>query len=254
MRVLLLGGTSEASKLARLLAGARNIECLMSFAGHTKTPLAPPVPFRVGGFGGVEGLISFLEAQQIDILVDATHPFAEVMSRNAALAAAAVQIPLIKLSRPAWAEEAGDRWIRVPDMAAAVAALGEKPAHVFLTIGRLQLAAFQAAPQHFYLIRTINAADPMPKFPHCRVIAGIGPFSLEDEEKLLREERIDILVTKNSGGDATYAKILAARRLGLPVVLVERPQTTGATPLHDPAEALDFILRQEQSERRAAYR
>lgn len=255
MRVLLLGGTSEASKLARLLVGERDIDCLMSFAGRTKTPLAPPVPFRVGGFGGVEGLVGFLAAQQIDVLIDATHPFAEQMSRNAASAATRAGIPLVVLSRPPWEQDRGDRWIHVPDMDAAAVALGREPVRAFLTIGRLQLSAFEAAPQHFYLVRTINAPEDLPGLPCHRVISGLGPFAVEEEETLLREERIDVIVTKNSGGEATYAKILAARRLGLPVVMVARPKTeVSAAAMHDPMEVRDFILRHCRSERHAAYR
>lgn len=242
MRVLLLGGTSEASKLARLLAGRRDIDCLLSFAGRTKTPLAPPVPFRIGGFGGIDGLVAFVETQEIDLLVDATHPFAEQMSQNAAAAAKRAGIPLVVVSRPPWTREPGDRWIEVGDMAAAAQAIGATPRRVFLTIGRLQLSAFEAAPQHSYLIRTIETAEVAPSLPCYRVISGLGPFSQDDEEKLLREERIEVLVTKNSGGEATHAKILAARRLGLPVVMVQRPRGTSNGAFDNPAEALDFVL------------
>jgi precorrin-6A/cobalt-precorrin-6A reductase len=242
MRVLLLGGTSEASKLARLLAGRRDVDCLLSFAGRTKTPLAPPVPFRIGGFGGIEGLVAFIAAQEIDLLVDATHPFAEQMSANAKAAAKEAGIPLVTVERPPWQREAADRWIEVEDMAAAARAIGAAPRRVFLTIGRLQLSAFEAAPQHSYLIRTIETAEVAPSLPSYRVISGLGPFSQGDEEKLLSEERIDMLVTKNSGGEATRAKIFAARRLGLPVVMVQRPNASGNGAFHDPAEALDFIL------------
>lgn len=243
MRVLVLGGTTEASQLAALLAGRSDIESVLSFAGRTKAPLAPPIPFRVGGFGGVEGLVSYLVQDRIDILIDATHPYAERMSRNAKQAAARVDVPLIALSRPPWRPEEGDRWMQASDMAEAAALLGSKQKRVFLTIGRLQLEAFAAAAQHFYLIRAIDALDPAPSLPHHRVISGRGPFALEAEERLLREEEIDVIVTKNSGGDATYAKILAARRLGLPVVMVERPASASGKALHDPAEALALILR-----------
>ncbi len=243
MRVLLLGGTSEASKLARLLAGRPDLDCLLSFAGRTKTPLAPPVPFRIGGFGGVDGLVAFLATQEIDLLVDATHPFAEQMSQNAEAAAKRAGIPLVAVERPPWSREPGDQWIEVADMARAAEALGVAPRRVFLTIGRLQLASFEAAPQHSYLIRTIETAEVAPNFPSYQVISGLGPFTQEDEERLLRAAKIDVLVTKNSGGQATIAKILAARALGLPVVMVQRPHRTGNGACHDAAEALHVILR-----------
>ena len=188
MRVLLLGGTMEASTLASLLAGRSDISAVLSFAGRTKSPRAPEIPIRIGGFGGVEGLSAYLEAERIDVLIDATHPFAEQMSRHAAIAASRAKIPLVLLSRPAWRPEATDRWIEVANMAAAAAALGREPRNVFLTVGRLQIEAFAAAPQHFYLIRAIEPLAPAPRLPRHRIILGRGPFTVEAEEKLLREE------------------------------------------------------------------
>ncbi len=243
MRVLVLGGTFEASKLADLLAERTDISSVLSFAGRTNALRAPKIPYRIGGFGGVDGLNAYLEAERVDVLVDATHPFAGQISRHAAIAAGRAQIPLIVLSRPAWVREPGDRWIDVADMAAAAAALGREPRRVFLTIGRLQIEAFSAAPQHFYLIRTIEPLAPLPNLPRHRVVHGRGPFAVEAEEQLLREESIDIIVSKNSGGEAAFAKILAARRLGLPIVMVARPRQASGAVLHDPAEAMAFILR-----------
>jgi precorrin-6A/cobalt-precorrin-6A reductase len=242
MRVLVLGGTFEASKLADLLAGQSGISSMMSFAGRTTALRAPKIPYRTGGFGGADGLQAYLEAERIDVLVDATHPFAEQISRHAAIAATGANIPLVILSRPAWAAQPGDHWIDVADMAAAAAALGRKPKRVFLTIGRLQIGAFAAAPQHLYLIRTIEPLTISPRFPNYQVIHGRGPFVVEAEEKLLREEAIDVLVTKNSGGEAAFAKILAARNLGLPVIVIARPQVT-ASAFHDPAEAMALLNR-----------
>ncbi len=247
MRVLLLGGTAEASKLASLLAGQSGIFAILSFAGRTKEPRTPKIPYRIGGFGGVEGLEAYLEAERIDVLIDATHPFAEQMSRHAVLAAARAKIPLVVLSRPAWREDAADRWIKVEDMAAAAAALGQGPKRVFLTVGRLQIAAFAAAPQHFYLIRAIEPLVPPPGLPRHRVILGRGPFAIEAEEKLLREELIEMIVTKNSGGEATFAKLLAARALGLPVVMVARPPQAAHAVLHDPAKVMEFLLHHRES-------
>src|SRR6202023_2389642 len=209
MRVLVLGGTFEASKLADLLAGQSGISSMLSFAGRTTALRAPQIPYRIGGFGGVDGLQAYLEAERIDVLVDATHPFAEQMSRHAAIAAAGANIPLIVLSRPAWVAQPGDHWSDVADMAAAATAIGREPRRVFLTIGRLQIGAFAAAPQHFYLIRTIEPLTISPCLPNYQVIHGRGPFVVEAEDKLLREKAIDVLVTKNSGGEAAFAKISA---------------------------------------------
>ena len=243
MRVLVLGGTFEASKLAGLLAGQSGISSMLSFAGRTKALRPPQIPYRTGGFGGVDGLQAYLDAERIDVLVDATHPFAEQMSRHAAIAAARAKIPLIVLSRPAWVAQPGDHWIDVADMAAAAAALGREPKRVFLTIGRLQIGTFAAAPQHFYLIRTIEPLMVSPNLPRHRVILGRGPFAFEAEDKLLREESIDVVVSKNSGGAAAFAKLVVARHLGLPVVMVAGPQRAAGPVLHDPAEAMNFILR-----------
>ncbi len=240
MRVLVLGGTSEATALAALLAATPGVEATMSFAGRTRAPAAP-IPQRSGGFGGAEGLGAYLAAERIDVLVDATHPFAAQISRNAETAAARHDIPLVVLSRPAWEQEPEDRWIEVGDMARAAAAIGTKSRRVFLAIGRLQLAAFEAAPQHFYLVRSIEPIAT--KLPYHRVIVARGPFDVAVEERLLREEKIDVVVAKNSGAAAVFAKILAARRLALPVIMVERPSATVAdAQAAHPAEALALIL------------
>jgi precorrin-6A/cobalt-precorrin-6A reductase len=243
MRVLVLGGTFEASQLADLLARQSGISSTLSFAGRTKALRPPQIPYRIGGFGGVDGLQAYLEAERIDVLVDATHPFAEQMSRHAVIAAAGANIPLIVLSRPAWIAQPGDHWIDAADMAVAAAALGREPKRVFLTIGRLQIGAFAEAPQHFYLIRTIEPLPLPPNLPRHRVILGRGPFAVEAENELLREESIDVVVSKNSGGEAAFAKVRAARRLGLPIVMVTRPRQASGPVSHDPAEAMAFILR-----------
>jgi precorrin-6A/cobalt-precorrin-6A reductase len=247
MRVLVLGGTFEASKLADLLAGQSGISSTLSFAGRTTALRPPQIPHRIGGFGGVDGLEAYLQAERIDVLVDATHPFAEQISRHAAIAAEGANIPLIVLSRLAWVPEPGDNWIEVADMAGAAAALGREPKRVFLTIGRLQIDAFAAAPQHFYLIRTIEPLTLSPSLPRHRVILGRGPFAFEAEDKLLREESIDVVVSKNSGGEAAFAKVLAARQLGLPVIMVARPRQASGPVLHDPAEVMALLDRHRAS-------
>jgi precorrin-6A/cobalt-precorrin-6A reductase len=220
MRVLILGGTTEASALALHLAGRTDIHAELSFAGRTRNPVAPPIPLRVGGFGGVEGLRAYLVEHQVDAVVDATHPFAAQMSRHAVAACRAVDVPIAGFSRSAWVEQAGDRWTRVPDMPAAAQTLGTQPRRVFLTIGGVQLEAFAQVPWHWYLVRTI---DPPVGLHVQRLILARGPFAVEAEITLMQDERIDVLVTKNSGGAATGAKIEAARALGVEVIIVDRP-------------------------------
>ena len=221
-RILILGGTTEARDLASRLAKRTDLAVTLSLAGRTLDPAPQPVPVRSGGFGGAEGLAAYLATQAIDLLIDATHPFAKQISANARAASEAAGIPLLRLERLGWEEAEGDRWTHVPSIAEAVTALGEAPRRVFLTIGRQEAKTFDAAPQHHYLIRSVDPVEPPLDAPDVDYILARGPFSVEDEVALLRENRIDVIVSKNSGGEATYGKILAARLLGLPVVLVER--------------------------------
>ncbi|MBS7704462.1 cobalt-precorrin-6A reductase [Chelatococcus asaccharovorans] len=237
LNILILGGTTEASRLAALVAGRPDIAPVLSLAGRTREPAPAPIPLRVGGFGGVDGLVRYLEAARIDAVIDATHPFAARISAHAAQACARQGIPLARLTRPAWSPEPGDRWQVVPAMAAAAAALGPAPRRVFLTIGRQELAAFNAAPQHHYVVRSIDAPDGFTA-PQASFIAARGPFALADEEALMRAHAIDVLVTKNAGGAATAAKLVAARHLGLPVVMVARPAKPDVPTVDEPEEAL----------------
>jgi precorrin-6A/cobalt-precorrin-6A reductase len=241
MRILIVGGSSEASRLAARLAEEPAFEPILSLAGRTRNPTAPPIPYRIGGFGGAEGLADYLKEARVDCIVDATHPFAERMSANAEAAAAATGTPLAVFTRPAWTPLPGDRWRECADAASAAQALGAPPRRVFLTVGRLQLRAFEAAPQHDYLIRTIDPPEPAPNLPHHRVILARGPFTIDDEIKLIRDERINILVTKNSGGEATRAKLDAARALGLEVLLIRRPQSPNAPTFHTLEAMTDFL-------------
>jgi precorrin-6A/cobalt-precorrin-6A reductase len=243
LRLLILGGTAEASQLVAAMAGRAEIAPILSLAGRTQRPAASPVPMRVGGFGGAEGLRAYLGAEAIEAVVDATHPFAAQMSRHAAEACGALQVPLLIFTRPPWQREDGDRWIEVATMDEAAHALGAEPRHVFLTQGRLQLGAFAGAPQHRYLVRAIERPDAIDALPRHRLILARGPFDLEDEEALMRQEKIDIVVSKNSGGAATYAKIAAARRLGLSVVMVRRPGKPDVARTSELGEVLDWLMR-----------
>jgi precorrin-6A/cobalt-precorrin-6A reductase len=228
IRILILGGTTQASELARALASRADVSPLLSLAGRTQNPAPAPIPCRIGGFGGAEGLAQFLREEKFDALIDATHPFAAQISANARAASATSGVPLLVFSRPAWTPGEGDEWREVATMAEAVAALDETPRRVFLTQGRLQLAAFAAAPQHFYLVRAIDEPDELRLLPRHKFISARGPFTLDGERELMRAEGIEILVSKNSGGGATAAKLVAARELHIPVILVARPEAEDA--------------------------
>ena len=223
MNLLILGGTTEATALARALAGDARFSATLSLAGVTRRPASQPIPIRVGGFGGVLGLVNYLQQHRIRALVDATHPFAAQMTAHAIAAVRQTGTPLLVVLRPAWRPTAGDRWTMVESMDAAATMLGTVPRRVLLTVGRKDLVPFRAAPWHHYVLRSVDPppAEALP--PHVTVIAARGPFALVDEERLLRDERIDVVVTKNSGGSATAGKLAAARDLGLPVVMLARP-------------------------------
>ncbi|HTV32585.1 MAG TPA: cobalt-precorrin-6A reductase [Methylocella sp.] len=239
-RVLVLGGTTEAAQLCKLMAASPRITGTLSLAGRTAKPASQPLPMRIGGFGGAEGLERYLTEQKIDILVDATHPFAEQISINAKAAARRANVFLIMLTRVAWTKVAGDRWMEVNDLTEAAEALGKIPRRVLLTSGRLGLAAFESAPQHNYVIRTIDPPETL-NLPRAKILLDRGPFSESAEHALMLAEKIEVLVTKNSGGSATYGKIAAARMLGLPVVMVRPPVRSGTLTLHDPMDALSVI-------------
>jgi precorrin-6A/cobalt-precorrin-6A reductase len=225
--ILILGGTTEARDLAERLAGRTDIAVTLSLAGRTLDPAPQPVPVRAGGFGGVEGLAAYLRENAIDLLIDATHPFARQISANAVSASAATGVPLLRLERLGWDETEGDRWHRVGSMAEAVTALGDEPRRVLLAIGRQDARMFDAAPHHHYLVRSVDPVDPPLAAPHVEYLLARGPFALEAEVELLKQHQIEVIVSKNSGGDATHGKIVAARILGLAVVLVERAEGGG---------------------------
>ena len=220
--LLILGGTAEASALARRVAEL-GLETVFSYAGRVATPDAQPVPTRIGGFGGVQGLVRYLETMGITHVIDATHPFADGMSRNAIAACRATDVPLIALTRPPWRPEAGDNWRHVIDIRNAVEAIGSEPLRVFLAIGRMEVARFADAPQHFYLLRFVDAPEAPPPLPQHQVVVARGPFDAASDRALLEAHSIDLVVSKNSGGLGARAKLQAARDLGLPVLMIDRP-------------------------------
>ena len=244
MNVLILGGTTEASALCRMLQDDARFRPTLSLAGITRTPVLPAVAVRRGGFGGVAGLAAFLRAEGVSALVDATHPFARRMHGNAAEAAAAAGVPRLCVLRPAWSAAPGDRWTEGADMAEAAAALGPAPRRVLLTVGQNELAPFRGAPHHDYLLRSVEPPDPATLPPRCRCFAARGPFTEDGERTLFRQERIQVLVSKNSGGTAVAAKLAAARALGIAVVLVRRPPPPPPPLVPDATAALGWLHHQ----------
>ncbi len=228
MRLLILGGTTEATALCAAVALRPDIAPTLSLAGRTAHPTLPDIPYRIGGFGGVDGLLAYLERQAVEAVVDATHPFAARISAHAVAACARRHVPLVAFTRPAWHPAPGHRWLAVPDLDAAAEALGTASRRVLLTVGRLGLTAFRRAPHHHYLVRTIDPPDAADLPPDHRLVLARGPFGLADERALMRRERIEVLVTKNSGGHGAAAKLDAARDLGLSVIAVDRPVIAGS--------------------------
>ncbi|MFC5829615.1 cobalt-precorrin-6A reductase [Nonomuraea insulae] len=273
-RVLILGGTAEARALAAELAGL-GVRVVSSLAGRVNNPRLPVGEVREGGFGGPEGLAAWLVKERIDLLVDATHPFAERMTASAIAAASATGVPLLVLRRPGWREEPGDAWQRVGSLRAAAELLatgawppgghgleqgsgrglerggGRAPeqvggrgpggVRVFLTTGRRSLPVFTPLPGVWLLARSVDPPEP-PVPANVRVLLDRGPYTVEGELALIREHRLDVLVTKDSGGRMTTAKLVAAREAGLPVIMVDRPPLpTGARLVDTVAAAVSWV-------------
>jgi precorrin-6A/cobalt-precorrin-6A reductase len=239
--ILILGGTAEARQLAGRLSHRRDLAVTLSLAGRTAAPAEQPVPVRTGGFGGPDGLAAYLEAQQIDVLIDATHPYAAVMSAHAAEAAARSNVRLLALRRQPWTAVTADRWTEVDTIDDAVLALGSAPRRALLTVGRRDIAAFEAAPQHGYLIRSVDPIDPPLVVPHATYVTARGPFSEADDRELMTKHHINVVVAKNSGGEATYGKIVAARSLGIHVVMLRRPALPAVVAVETVQDAVEWL-------------
>jgi precorrin-6A/cobalt-precorrin-6A reductase len=240
-RILILGGTAEARQLAGRLSHRHDLAVTLSLAGRTAAPAEQPVPVRTGGFGGAEGLAAYLAAEQVDVLIDATHPYAAVMSAHAAEAAARSNVRLLALQRRPWTAIAEDQWIEVDTIDDAVLALGSTPRRAFLTVGRRDITAFTAAPQHSYLIRSVDPIDPPLRVPHATYLTARGPFSQADDRELMTQHQINVVVAKNSGGDATYGKIAAARSLGIGVIMLRRPVLPAVAAVETVQDAVEWL-------------
>lgn len=240
-RVLILGGTAEAATIATQIHQIPGVEAIASLAGRTQQPVTQTNPGRIGGFGGATGLANYLRQEQIDLLIDATHPFAAQISFNAAQAASECGIPRLMLMRPAWEAVSGDDWIEVDTHQAAAQALPGLAERIFLTIGRQELPAYAGLKNIWFLMRMIDPPKPDLPIPPGELILQRGPFSLALERSLLQDYQIGAIVSKNSGGDATYAKIIIARELGLPVVMVQRPTVPEGETVTDVESVLLWV-------------
>jgi precorrin-6A/cobalt-precorrin-6A reductase len=243
LKILLLGGTSEAQHLAKRLAQLSGITATMSLAGRTRNAAPSPLPALIGGFGGIDGLADYLMRETIGLVVDATHPFAVQISNNAVAACGKTNVPLLAIERPPWKKEMGDDWREHPTVEEAVAALPDTPTTVFSALGRSSVPLLCERPQHRYLIRVVDPILPPPELPNAIFISSRGPFRTEDDVSLFREHKVSCLLAKNSGGDAAYAKIEAARRLRLPVHMVNRPKIAERHAVLTVDEAMTWIAR-----------
>jgi precorrin-6A/cobalt-precorrin-6A reductase len=222
-RVLILGGTQDAAAIARAFADDPAIHTISSLAGRTRTPRALAGEVRSGGFGGADGLAQYLKDAQIDAVIDATHPFAAAISRHAAEACERAGVPRVQLQRPPWSAQDGDRWIEVDDVDAAARALPQHGRRAFLTIGRQEIPAFASVRDVWFLVRLIDPPAAPIALASFELISQRGPFDTAAEEALIRAHAIDVMISKNSGGSATYGKIEAARQLSVPVLMIRQP-------------------------------
>ncbi len=242
LRVLILGGTGDAVRLAAKVANIPGIEAIASLAGRTREPANLVGNVRIGGFGGVLGLVNYLQEMHIDVLIDATHPFANQISENAAAATQEVGISRLMVIRPPWEKLEDDYWLEVEDNIAAAKVLSSQSQRVFLTIGRQEIATFAHLQKIWFLMRMIDPVNADVLVPPGLILCDRGPFTLENEQEILLKYNIDTIVSKNSGGSATYPKIIAARKLGLKVVMVNRPPIPPGEQVPDVESAYRWLL------------
>jgi precorrin-6A/cobalt-precorrin-6A reductase len=241
-RILLIGGTEEARQLNEILADRPGLELFTSLAGRTKNPAPLKGHVVSGGFGGDAGLTRFLSQNRIQCVVDASHPFAAKMTQTAARVCQRKKVSYLRFQRPLWVAGSADYWVQVPSIDKAVEAAADH-ARIFLSVGRQELAPFTVLKDRFFLVRSIEGVSFEPVECETFFIRQRGPFSVPDEKKLLKHHKIDVIVTKNSGGLSTYAKIVAARELRLPVIMIDRPDLPNVMTLSSIDEVIQSIDR-----------
>lgn len=247
INLLILAGTIEATRLAKEISDA-GVNAILSYAGRVERVKPQPLPKRVGGFGGVAGLCDYIKGSAITHVIDATHPFAIQMSRNAVDACAHLKVPLLALSRPPWTVQRGDFWIRVDSISAAVDWLQIPARRVMLAVGRMHIYEFSLQPQHRYLLRLVDPPTSDIPLPNFESIISRGPFTIENDIALLQSHKIELLVSKNSGGTGARSKIDAARYLGLPVIMINRPELNRERQeVGDISEALQWLFHGAQN-------
>jgi precorrin-6A/cobalt-precorrin-6A reductase len=239
--LLVLGGTTEGYELPRVLYEIGRYRIITSLAGRTREPRLPVGEVRIGGFGGATGLAEFLRERQISAVIDATHPFAAAIGWNAAVACQQTSVPLLRVERPAWRPVPGDQWHEIGEWTEAARIVAAKAGRVLLAIGRQELDPFAPLDHVWFLIRSVEAPCPMPPFYQAELLLARGPFDLAGERALLAGRRIDTVVCKNSGGTATDAKLIAARELGIRVVMQRRPPRPEVPAVTSVADALNWL-------------
>jgi precorrin-6A/cobalt-precorrin-6A reductase len=242
-KLLILGGTGDAHQLAAATQQISGLTVISSLAGRTQQPVLPSGQVRVGGFGGEQGLIDYLRDHEIDLVIDGTHPFAQQISGNASGAALNCGLPFLILERSAWQQHPSDQWRSVSNHQAAAELLPQLGQRIFLTIGRQELGFYAHLQDLWFLMRSIDPPD-LPEIPSGEMLLAKGPFDLNSERELLLKYQIQAIVSKNSGGKATYAKILAARELGLPVVMIQRPKLPAGERVDNVEQAIDWLHQQ----------
>ena len=240
-RVLILGGIGDSWKLIALASTIPGLQVINSLAGRTCQSIMTFKPTRVGGFGGASGLKDYLREEKIDLLIDATHPFASKISCNAAIATSELNIPHLMLVRLGWKKVEGDRWLEVENNEVAAKVLPELASRIFLSIGRQELVSYTHLKDLWFLMRMIEPPQPYTSVPPGQILTERGPFSLGKERSLLQKYEIGTVVSKNSGGDATYPKIVAARELSIPVVMIQRPSLPEGQQVSDVESAISWL-------------